>query len=212
MKTYIADIIPRIHRFSKKLDDLTLLTNLHWVVLNEHTNQKLVYIFRSNGQMLLAQDGKVLKGKWEHLGNNSLLIESKEGSCLFRHGFFDDNLLALKVDGRNEYLFLVNELKFDDQLNTLDKVVEFLTMEYIELEGHKESKPQPSDEPLFNQMTIFQTDQGSLYLEQHSSFSLPQKGARAFVDAKPAASGKYKFGKMRYCYIRKGQVIGWTFF
>ena len=40
MKTFIADIIPRIQKFSQKLDNTTLLTNQHWVVVDEITNSK----------------------------------------------------------------------------------------------------------------------------------------------------------------------------
>lgn len=62
MQTFIADIIPQLQRFSKKLDDLTLLTNQHWVVLDELENAKNVYIFRSNNELLISSNGKVEKG------------------------------------------------------------------------------------------------------------------------------------------------------
>lgn len=44
MKTFIADIIPKIERFSEKLDNLTLLTNQHWVVFEDIKNSKNVYV------------------------------------------------------------------------------------------------------------------------------------------------------------------------
>ena len=50
METFIADIIPKIQRFSQKLDDLTKLTNHHWVSLAEIKNGKKVYIFRQIGR------------------------------------------------------------------------------------------------------------------------------------------------------------------
>src|SRR5690554_7964206 len=109
MKTYFANIIPKIKRYSEKLDNLTLLTNQHWVVIDELQNSKFVYIFRNNQELLISQNGIVEKAKWEYLGNNSLLIERNSGSFLFRHGFFDSNVLALKIDGRDEYAFLVYE-------------------------------------------------------------------------------------------------------
>ena len=133
MKTYFSDIIPRIQRFSQELDNLTLLTNQHWVVVDELKNSKLVYIFRNNSELLISQDGKVEKGKWEYLGNNSLLIEKKEECYLFRHGFFDSNILALKVDGRDEYAFLVNENNYGGDLNSIDKVLNFLEAKYLTL-------------------------------------------------------------------------------
>ena len=131
MQTFIADIIPKLQKFSKKLDDLTLLTNQHWVVLDELTKAKNVYIFRSNNELLISSDGKVEKGKWEYLGNNSLLIDRKNESYLFKHGFFDENVMALKIDGKEEYALLVNENRFDGELNSKEKVLAFLSNSYL---------------------------------------------------------------------------------
>ena len=133
MKTYFADIIPKIKRYSEKLDNLTLLTNQHWVVIDELQNSKFVYIFRNNFELLISQNGKVEKAKWEYLGNNSLLIERKDDSYLFRHGFFDSNILALKVDGRDEYVFLVNENNYGGDLNSIEKVSNFLETKYLRI-------------------------------------------------------------------------------
>jgi hypothetical protein len=133
MKTFLADIIPKLKGFSEKLDNLTLLTNQHWVVIDELHNSKFVYIFRSNSELLISKNGKVEKGKWEYLGNNSLLIERKDESFLFRHGFFDSSILALKVDGLEEYSFLVNENNYGGDLNNIDKVLNFLETKYLQM-------------------------------------------------------------------------------
>ena len=66
MKTFITDIIPKIQRFSKKLDDLTKLTNQHWVSLGDITKNKKVFIFRQNNQLLISENGIVEKGSWEY--------------------------------------------------------------------------------------------------------------------------------------------------
>lgn len=131
MKTFLFDIIPKIQRFSEKLDNLTVLTNKHWVVIDEVLNKKVVYIFREkNSQLLIAENGRIEKATWEYLGNNSLLIDKGDGSYLFKHGFVDDTVLALKVDGSDEYALLVNESKFDNQLNSLNAILEFLDDKY----------------------------------------------------------------------------------
>lgn len=132
MRTYVADIIPKIKKYSQKLDDLTKLTNQHWVVLNELENSKTVYIFRNNGELLIAIDGKVNKAKWEYLGSESILIDLQEDSYLFRHGFLDENILALKIDSKEEYAFLVNESRYQGELNSLNAVFDFLTGKYLD--------------------------------------------------------------------------------
>jgi hypothetical protein len=132
VRTYISDIIPRIQKFSQKLDNLTLLTNQHWVVIDEIDNNKNVYIFRQNNELLISQNGKVEKAKWEYLGNNSILIDRNSESYLFKHGFFDENILALKIDSKDEYVFLVNETKFEVELNSSYAVFDFLKKKYID--------------------------------------------------------------------------------
>lgn len=132
MKTFISDIIPRIQKYSQKLDNLTLLTNQQWVVIDEIDNAKTVYIFRQNNELLISKNGKVEKAKWEYLGNNLLLIDRKDESYLFKHGFFDENILALKIDGKDEYAFLVNETRFDRELNSLENIFIFLNEKYLD--------------------------------------------------------------------------------
>lgn len=131
MRTYVADIIPKIQRFSQKLDNLTMLTNQHWVVLDELSQSKTVYIFRTNGELLIAINGKVDKAKWEYLGQNSILIDLKEQCYLFRHGFFDQNILALKVDSKDEYAVLINESRYQGELNSISSVINFLNQNYL---------------------------------------------------------------------------------
>ena len=131
MKTFFADIIPKIQKYSQKLDDLTKLTNQHWISLEEIKSNKKVYIFRTNNQLLISNDGIVEKGTWEYLGNQSLLIETKEESHLFKHGFFDDNILALRLDNSPNYAFLINESKYERELNNINDVLKFLDSKYL---------------------------------------------------------------------------------
>lgn len=131
MRTFIADIIPKIQQYSRKLDDLTKLQNQHWVSIGDISAAKTVYIFRDNNQLLISENGRVQKGTWEYLGNQSLLIETKNDSFLFKHGFFDENVIALKLDSNNSYAFFVNENRYDSELNSIDDILKFLTEKYL---------------------------------------------------------------------------------
>ena len=131
MKTYLSNLIPKLQLFSEKLDNVALLTNKHWIVIDDQNNNKTVYIFRTNNELLISMKGKVSKAKWEYVGNNSILIDIKEESYLFRHGFFDENVLALKIDNRNEYAYLVNEHKHESELNSISKIESFLDKVYL---------------------------------------------------------------------------------
>ncbi len=157
MKTYILDIIPKIKKFSQKLDDITLLTNQHWVVMDSIGKTKTIFIFRHNNELLISTNGKVKKGKWEYLGNQSLLIDLLDESYLYKHGFFDKNVLALKSDNKNEYAVLINENKFDGELNSLVKLNEFLEDNYLKepvIIIDKEYFPEDSDSDGLNIIII----------------------------------------------------------
>lgn len=131
MQTYLSDIIPSISRYSKQLNDETLLTSRHWVVVEELENRKSIYIFRKNRDLLISTNGSVEKGTWDYLGNDKLLIEKDGKAFLFRHGFFEDDFLALKIEGGDEYAFLVNEKKYDENLNSVLSIHTFLTKKYL---------------------------------------------------------------------------------
>jgi len=131
MKTFISDIIPKIKKYSKKLDDVTLLTNKHWVVIDDVNSIRTGYIFRENDQLLIIQNELVKKAKWEYLDHNSLLIDTNNKCYMFRHGFLDENILALKVEGIAEYAFLVVESKYEEGLDSFDQIVKFLDKNYI---------------------------------------------------------------------------------
>ena len=195
MQTYISDIIPKIQRFSQKLDNLTLLTNQHWVVIDEIDNSKNVYIFRQNNELLISQNGKVEKAKWEYLGNNSLLIDKKDNSYLFKHGFFDENILALKIDNQNEYAFLINENRFDGELNSLEKVIQFLTKKYIEpsiknkiyeMSGYSDANKPNSKKNI----RLLKTDKGILEIRSRLDRGYTY-GDLVFLNGEPAPDGKY---------------------
>jgi len=131
MKTFIADIIPSIQRFSKRLDDIAKLTNQHWVSLGEINQSKRIFIFRPNNQLLISENGIVEKGSWEYLGNQSLLLDTKHESYLLKHGFFDENIIALKLDSTETYAFFINETKFSRELNNINDILQFLSDKYL---------------------------------------------------------------------------------
>ncbi|WP_312825688.1 hypothetical protein [Epilithonimonas sp.] len=130
MKTYFADIIPKIKKFSKRLDDLTILMNQHWISLEDINEVKRVFIFRNENKLLISKNGIVEKGSWEYLGNDSLLLEMSEGNYLFKKDFIDENLIAFKQDSTDRYVLFINETKFHNELNNIDDVVRFLENKY----------------------------------------------------------------------------------
>jgi hypothetical protein len=132
MLLYLADLFTRLAAHSEKLDNIALLTNQHWVSIDEIAQQKVVYIFRTNNELLISTNGNVQEARWEYLGNNSLLVRTKDSSLLLKHGFFDDSILALKRDSTDYFNIFVNENKHSGELNTPEKVARFLENRYFD--------------------------------------------------------------------------------
>jgi hypothetical protein len=190
------------------------LTNQHWVVIDDINKNKNVYIFRTNNDLIISQNGKVEKARWEYLGNNSLLIDKKEESFLFKHGFFDENILALKVDSKNEYAFLINENKYNGDINSIEKVIDFLTKNYVEPQLKKQIEDVTGIEIKNTSQQLkqkyiditYETDKGKIEVRQKFASDTPNKGNKVFKNGNPANDGKYRMGFMWYLYIENGEV------
>lgn len=209
MKTFLSDIFPKLQRYSEKLDNMTLLTNQHWVSIDDILSTKTVYIFRTNNELLVSTNGKVEKEKWEYLGNKSLLIDKKHESYLFKHGFFDENILALKVDSTEEYAVFVNENKYDGELNSIDKVFDFLRLKYLDpsikrtIENSTGSIMSPTNKREGIILVKHQTDMGIVEVPPCVNF----KGQKAFMNGQYAPDGKYKYGFMSYFIVENGIIV-----
>ncbi|KOS07725.1 hypothetical protein AM493_17990 [Flavobacterium akiainvivens] len=192
MKTYAADIIPKIERFSQKLDNITMLVNHHWVVLDEASQTKTVYIFRNNGQLLISVNGRVQKARWEYLGNNAILIDLHDESYLFRHGFFDKNVLALKVDSANEYAVLINESRYRADLNSIAAVLDFLSLTYGEDVVPKLQQPHNHHLPITYYITLVK-ESYSLRMGAYREYKVRLSGGAVFTIYKKKSNGKFFF-------------------
>jgi len=132
MRTFISNIIPKLQKFSKKLDNTSALTTTKWVSLNEEGDKKVVYIFSDNENTLrISENGRIKKGKWFYLGDNYIELEVDNEPMLFKHAFLDEQLLALKLDGTEEYALLIKEPSYDSYLNTVQKLNSFLEDTYL---------------------------------------------------------------------------------
>src|SRR5436305_9301829 len=103
MKTFIVDIFPKIQNHSQKLTNLTLLTDHQWINIDNIFSDRTVYIFRKNKDLLISNNRTIEKAKWDYNGHKYLFIETSKQSYLFRHGFIDDSILALKINNNDEY-------------------------------------------------------------------------------------------------------------
>ncbi len=130
MKTYLFDTLNRYKRFSEKLDAKTILCNKSWLVFNDN-GIKEVYIFNKDGSLIISVSGKVSNATWKYIpANKSIIITSGDNSYMMNPAFVDGNILALQMDGTNEYAFLINE----------QNLMKFLPQSLLEVEQYFEKK------------------------------------------------------------------------
>ena len=108
MKTYLFDTFNRYKRFSEELDAKTILCNRSWWVFND-SGEKEVYIFNTDGTLIIAVSGKVTNATWQYIpANKSLIITGNNQSYMVHPAFYDQMIFALQVDGTNDYAFLID--------------------------------------------------------------------------------------------------------
>ena len=113
MKTYLFDTFSRYKRYSDKLDIQTILCNKPWWVFND-LGEKELYIFQTNGNLIISISSRVNNAKWEYISaNKSIIITGYNQSYMVHLAFIDNIILAFQVDGTNEYAFFIAEYNLD---------------------------------------------------------------------------------------------------
>lgn len=121
MKTFLLNIPNEIRNWNNTLDAKSVLCNQSWNVFNDE-GVKEVYVFQKDGTLIASHNGKVTRAKWEYIPQNTSLIIENSGADTFmlRPAYYDKKVLALQVDGTDNYALMVDE-KFLGQL-MLDSV------------------------------------------------------------------------------------------
>ena len=96
------------------------------MLLRDSEGHRQVYIFQKDQTLLISQAGEVDKGRWEEVGDNSILIEVGSKSTLYKPTHETEHLLILKVDGKEEYLHFVDEKLYEEGYKTTDKINELI--------------------------------------------------------------------------------------
>ena len=103
METNLSVLLPRVNKLSQKFDNISLMLSHHWVLVDETQSKKKLYIFRNNNELIISENGSIDLAKWRYLGKNTLTIEREGDNFLYKHGFFDENLIAIKIHNDDEY-------------------------------------------------------------------------------------------------------------
>ncbi len=140
MKTYLLNAVKRLKNYSQKLDAEAILFEKSWEVFNESGNKELM-IFRINNELLISRNGIVQRGKWELLDIANLIIDAGEKTYLFNAAYIEDKFLALKLDGTNEFMVMIEaDMKNRFALDSVKSIESYLDDRYKRIEEKKEAE------------------------------------------------------------------------
>lgn len=111
---------------------------------------------------------------------------------LYRHGFFDENILALKLDGKEGYAILINESKYGKMLNSIEAVIKFLNKKYVLVENEVETVMQIGDGYTFR-------------MGSYNVYSVRLKNGKIFFMYEKKSNGKYFIHVNEEIYLFPGK-------
>ena len=131
MKHFPLNSIKKIKKRSQQLDAESVLSNKSWYVFSD-TGEKIVFMFRSNAELLIVVNGKVSKGGWILIPHNDLFIDMGTEFYLYNIALVENQLLILNLKESNDYLILIED-GFMNQLalNSIDRIDNYLENIYI---------------------------------------------------------------------------------
>ena len=109
MKTFLLSLPTQLKSFNDKLDVIGALCGKSWEVFNDE-GVKQLFIFNTDGSLLITNNGRVIKSLWGFIpANSSIIITADNETLMFKPAFYDNVIFALKQDGLERYLFMIDE-------------------------------------------------------------------------------------------------------
>lgn len=109
MENYIKNIIPNIKQYGKLLSQKEYFLNKSWLLVNDK-DDIIQFTFKKNGELIISTNGDAIKGKWELLTTDKILLESEMSNLQLENLFFNKDIIVLLKPSKSEELFiLINE-------------------------------------------------------------------------------------------------------
>lgn len=150
MKNYIVSIIPNLKKYSRKLNDISLLTQDGWALIDSSPSKSKIYYFKSDNELLITYRGKVKHGSWEIIHNN-IVIKEDGGSFIFKLDFFNEHYLILGIDNQEGNIFFVKKSIYQKGINSFSAIENELDKIHKKHIGN----PSPKSGNGVNEMLLF---------------------------------------------------------
>lgn len=97
--------------------------------MDEISQEKEVWIFCRNYDLIISKNGIAREGKWKYVAN-FIFIRVEDYQRLINQVFIDDIVLLLRLDGGKDFMALANEEKIDEKF----KVEKYLDDKYQKIQ------------------------------------------------------------------------------
>ena len=118
---FLTTLVSKLISTSSQVIDSTLLGNNSWFLLNDYSEgNKIIYLFKSNNELLIIRYGLIQKGTWESVvhSTNSIILETATQAIFFNILYLSHEYLILQQDGTDLLLGLAKQEKYRSQLDS----------------------------------------------------------------------------------------------
>jgi hypothetical protein len=115
MSSILTQAINKLIKIGDKAKGDAVISNTSWLNISHDTDEKIVCIFKLNGELLNSVNGDITKGKWEFVvDGDSLVLENENKIELYNAILIKDDFLLLQKDNSNFIIAFANLTKFKD--------------------------------------------------------------------------------------------------
>jgi len=130
MQSQILSLLPSLKSFNYESHYETLFINQDWVLVNGISDEKSIYTFKDENTLMITQNNSTSETSWCIDFKNTFSIQTKDGLNIFKAYFKGQDILVLDREKHNDYAVFLNQSNYNNEINTLDDVSDFLKQQY----------------------------------------------------------------------------------
>jgi hypothetical protein len=106
-------------RFSK-------LKSKVWIAINWISNDKASLIFKTQRDLVVSIKGKAEYIKWDYIGSNLIAMQKENHNHVLKIETETESIIIIKNSADDSFIFLIEESLFEQGINNLDKIKEYI--------------------------------------------------------------------------------------
>jgi len=142
MRSQILSLLPSLKSFDYESHYEKQFLNQNWVLVNGISEKKSVYTFIDENTLVITENNSKSETSWCIDFKNTFSIQTEDGLNVFKAYFKGEDMLVLDREKHNDYAVFLNQSNYENEINTMDDVGEFLKQKYKEkassiISGHQ---------------------------------------------------------------------------